>query len=175
MGLSIAYQLTLPAATDRATVEDRVRQLRRRALRLPFQLVCDMMSTTAGDTLGGLDGAPVTVEFWFRSWASLTLSSYDEDGGGSDVLPDSVGFIVLPGQECEPAAFGMAWAPPRDANWTPLPDQPMSWCWQSVCKTQYASIVSLEHFVRCHTSIVALLDAAAELGFGVTVHDEGEY
>ena len=35
--------------------------------------------------------------------------------------------------------------------------------------------MSVEHFVRCHTAIVALLDEAARLGFDVRVDDEGEY
>ena len=171
MGLSIAYQLNLPAATPRAVVEERLVELRDCARCLPFTLVTDLMETRAGDTLGPAP-RPLELEFCFRSWAAITLDT--EDGTG-DELPDAVGFLVIPGRKCEPLAIGMAWAPARDDNWSPLPDQPYCWSWQSVCKTQYASMVSSEHFVQCHTSIVALLDAAATLGFQVRVVDEGGY
>jgi hypothetical protein len=173
MGLSIAYQLNLPAATPRAVVEERLVQLQECARRLPFALVTDFMETRAGDTLGPAP-QPLELEFWFRSWAALTFDPDPGDGGG-DELPDSIGFLVMPGNECEPLAIGMAWAPARDDDWTALPDQPYCWSWQSVCKTQYASMVSPDHFVQCHTSVVALLDAAAGLGFQVRVADEGGY
>jgi len=173
MGLSIAYQLNLPAATTREVVEERLHQLQECARRLPFTLVTDMMQTRAGETLGPAP-RPLELEFFFRSWAAITLDS-DPEAGGSDELPDAVGFFVIPGKECEPVALGMAWAPARDDDWSPLTDQPYCWSWQSVCKTQYASMVSADHFVRCHTSIVALLDAAVGLGFQVRVADEGGY
>jgi hypothetical protein len=169
MGLSIAYQLSLPPATDRATVVARVTELRERALRLPVKLVTDMMECQAGETLGS-PGPSASLEFWFRSWAALT-----RDPEGSDELPDATGFIVCPGDECEPAAFGLARVPAYDANWSQQPDAPRGWWWHSVTKTQYASIVSAEHFVRCHAAVVALLDAARELGFDVQVVDEGGY
>src|SRR5262249_28971131 len=49
------------------------------------------------------------------------------------------------------------------------------WYWWCACKTQYASVVSDEHFVKVHTGLVAMLDAAIELGFVVDVIDEGGY
>ena len=173
MGLSIAYQLNLPAATPRSVVEERVRQLRERATQLPFLLVTDMMETRAGDTLGPAP-EPLELEFFFRSWAAITFCSDPECGAG-DELPDAIGFFAIPGKECEPVAIGMAWAPARDEDWNPLPDEPYCWSWQSACKTQYASMVSPEHFVQCHSAVIALLDAAAALGFQVRVLDEGGY
>jgi len=173
MGLSIAYRLGLPAATERDTVVRRVEQLRDRALQLPFTLVTDLMASSVGESLGRPAAHGVELEFWYRSWANLTLHSTSD--GGDDSLPESIGFVVYPGNECEPAAFGLAWSPPRDEQWSGIPDAPFTWCWQSVCKTQYASKVSVEHFVTCHSALVALLDAARELGFDVEVHDEGGY
>ena len=99
MGLSIAYQLSLPAATDSATVVARIAQLRERALQLPVKLVTGLMACQAGEPLGS-PGPSVSLEFWFRSWAALT-----RDPEGDDELPDATGFTVYPGDECEPAAF----------------------------------------------------------------------
>jgi hypothetical protein len=47
--------------------------------------------------------------------------------------------------------------------------------WHTCCKTQYASVVSDEHLIRCHLSLVSLLEAAAGIGVGVTVRDETHY
>jgi hypothetical protein len=173
MGLSIAYKLGLPAATDRETVMRRVEQLRERARQLPFALVTELMVSNRDEPLGTSGPEGIELEFWYRSWANLTLHASSESQ--AETLPESIGFVIYPGKECEPAAFGMAWSPPRGEDWNALPDQPFTWCWQSACKTQYASIVSSEHFLSCHTSLVALLDAARELGFDVTVFDEGGY
>jgi hypothetical protein len=173
MGLSIAYKLGLPAATDRETVMRRVEQLRERARQLPFALVTELMVSNHDEPLGTSGPEGIELEFWYRSWANLTLHASSESQ--AETLPESIGFVIYPGKECEPAAFGMAWSPPRGEDWNALPDQPFTWCWQSACKTQYASIVSSEHFLSCHTSLVALLDAARELGYDVTVFDEGGY
>lgn len=174
MGLSIAYRLALPAGTDRETVVSRMERLRERARHLPLALVTEMMATSSGESLGapGVKGV-VELEFWYRSWANLTLHSTTERG--DDTLPESIGFVVYPGSDCEPAAFGLAWAPPLDEQWSCMPDEPYTWSWQSVCKTQYASNVSPEHFLACHSAIISLLDAARDLGFEVAVFDEAEF
>lgn len=78
----------------------------------------------------------------------------------------AIGFAVAPGRGSEPAAFGLATVrPPGTAGW--------SWHW--CCKTQYASLHGDEHLVRCHTALVAVLDAARELGLEVAVRDETGY
>ena len=96
-------------------------------------------------------------------------------GARTDLLPDAVGFAVKPGDYCEAATFGLAWAPPKDEDGNRLHDEPYIWHWHTVCKTQYASVISDEHLIRCHTSLVALLDRAPALGLGVTVRDETHY
>jgi hypothetical protein len=49
------------------------------------------------------------------------------------------------------------------------------WFWWCGCKTQYASLISDDHLVTVHTSLVAILDYAIELGFDVVVRDETGY
>ena len=43
------------------------------------------------------------------------------------------------------------------------------------CKTQYASQHGMDHFVRCHLSVIRMLDHAKELGILGSVSDEGDY
>ena len=175
MGLTISYRLRLPSATSQADVAERVEQLRSAAARLAFEKVGSLITLRAGQLLGDMD-AHDPLELVFRLWATHASDQDDpETGGFSDILPDAVGFTVLPGAECEPAPFGVAWGPARDDDWNVLRALPWTWQFSSCCKTQYASIVSSEHFVRCHTSIVALLDEAVKLGFDVIVYDEGDY
>jgi hypothetical protein len=49
------------------------------------------------------------------------------------------------------------------------------WCWSSFCKTQYASQYGVEHFLRCHLTVIRLLDHAKQLGILASVSDEGDY
>jgi hypothetical protein len=75
----------------------------------------------------------------------------------------AIGFGVAPGPGSEPAAFGLATVRPPGAA---------AWSWHYCCKTQYASLHGDENLLRCHGSLIAVLDAAPELGFAVTVRDE---
>ena len=79
----------------------------------------------------------------------------------------AIGFAIIPGEGSEPAPFGLARL--RDKS------RPARWSWRAFCKTQYASAVGDEHFLKCHKSVVAMLDAAKRLGFEIDVEDEGDY
>ena len=54
-------------------------------------------------------------------------------------------------------------------------DDPQNWFWHYCCKTQYASVVSDEHLLECHLSVVRMLEEAQRLGFDVIVRDETHY
>lgn len=79
---------------------------------------------------------------------------------------DMIGFSTLPGDGSEPAKFGFC-------------KQPTGWRCQSFCKTQYASdprCGGIENFLRCHISLVKLLDFIKAIGLAtVMVRDEGGY
>jgi hypothetical protein len=47
--------------------------------------------------------------------------------------------------------------------------------WHACCKTQYASVVSDEHLIRCHLLIVELLEALRQMGADIEVRDETGY
>ncbi len=49
------------------------------------------------------------------------------------------------------------------------------WRWGSFCKTQYASNISAEHFLRCHVSVCTLLKEADKIGILKRVSDEGHF
>ncbi len=60
-----------------------------------------------------------------------------------------------------------------------VPTKLTGWYWRSFCKTQYASDPTcggIPNFLRCHISVITLLDRMAKLpGLKVTVDDEGKY
>jgi hypothetical protein len=60
-----------------------------------------------------------------------------------------------------------------------VPTTLAGWYWRSFCKTQYASDPTcggIPNFLRCHISVVTLLDRMAKLpGLKVIVDDEGKY
>ena len=92
-----------------------------------------------------------------NAWPKLT----------SDLPSTAIGFAVSPGRGSEPAALGLA----RFA-WE---DGPSRWSWWCCCKTQYASAIGDDHLIQCHTSVIALLDAAKRIGFECDVRDETGY
>jgi len=176
MGLHICYELALPRNLPLTEVTDRVRLLYEVASRLPFETVSALVLSTDGEALGDVTLFHCSLEEYFRLWAKIRLGPSEEEAGKrSDRLPHAVGFTVRPGDYCEAATFGLAWVPPEDEEGNRLHDEPYIWHWHSMCKTQYASVVSDEHLIRCHTTLVALLDAAIRLGFDVTVRDETHY
>lgn len=124
------------------------------------------MQATAGAALGDVNPFDYSLEDFFRLWARVRLDPVDErTGERADHLPDAVGFAVHPGRYCEAATFGLAWVPPEDGEGDRLRGEPCAWHWHCVCKTQYASVVSDEHLIHCHTTLVAQLEETIRLGF----------
>ena len=170
MGLTIHYQLGLPATTPRDDVVQRFSKLHDAAALLPFQCVGPLVTTPDDPSLG----REAPLEGLFRWWTWLQTDAPRPLTRG-DILPDAVGFAVDVGDQSEPAVFGLAWLPPRDEEFRTLRGEPPTWRWLCHCKTQFASNVSDEHFLTCHMAIIALLDEAVRLGFDVVVSDEGDY
>jgi hypothetical protein len=75
------------------------------------------------------------------------------------------------------ANFGLALYPDRVKNGA-LKTGFTGWYWQSYCMTQYASNPSdggIANFVRCHTTVVHLLDRAKAMGILESVKDESHF
>jgi len=179
MGLTIHYSLR---STTRSGEEARglVEQLRQRALELPFERVGEIIDLSGDDCDFGkaVDGG--------HRWLLVQASRSVERGDRIYSVPPIrlIAFPTLPGKGSESANFGLC----RYPRTIPDPSErgakqirtgvSSGWFWSSFCKTQYASnpsAGSVENFLRCHLSVVRLLDYAAELDILHEVHDEGEY
>lgn len=177
MGLTIHYGLSYREPGRRTTAEDclaALERLRQAALDLPFEFVGPVTHLIGKD-----------ADFRFVSrespnhWALCQAQTYVElpDKSSISVSPkELVFFSAWPGKECEEANFGLARYPTSivyNGQRYRVPGN--GWRWHSFCKTQYASNVSIQHFLRCHSTVCALLLKARELGFKVTVYDEGRF
>ena len=170
MGLHLCYRLTLPGDTSVDDVRTKLHALRTFASTVGFEKIYGPTEYTI-DELLALDD---------REFVKIIVSTLCGD------LPDFYGvpstescifaFVVAPGAECEPAFFGFVGPGSRSSIGGPDDDlHPGEWFWSGACKTQYASMVSDEHLIRCHLGLVRVLEHAATLGISVTVEDETGY
>jgi hypothetical protein len=112
------------------------------------------------------------------------------------VMPlHAIGFFAWPGEGCESMDIGIGLLPETvtiekktiekqffQPFWAAagqvLKTKSKGWSGRGFCKTQYANdprCGGMQNFIRCHLLVVAALDAAKELGFGVEVTDEGNF
>lgn len=184
MGLTIHWKLkadVLQAAEARSLIE----RLRQRARDLPLANVSEMVELAGEDT----DFAKLPRESPAR-WLLIQAGAYIQVGGCDyRVSPQHmIAFTTQPGEGCEPANFGLCRYPATievDDHRTGtmggkrrVKTGLTGWRWGSFCKTQYASnpdCGGVENFLRCHLSVVALLDFAQSLGLIEEVADEGKY
>ena len=144
---------------------------------LPFQSVGEIVEFQDGQCQhGSSDDA--------HRWLKIQAARYLRDGNNYyhvDPL-HIVAFTAVPGEGSEPANIGLARFPAfinidRDGKKRRFRTALTGWSWSSFCKTQYASDKAFggtANFVRCHMSIVALLDAIQKHA-KVEVDDESEY
>lgn len=175
MGLTIHYSLELKRG-GQAEARQIVEQLRQKALDVPFKDLGDIVE---------VEGDRADFEKLDRNdpnlWLLVQACRFVERGEQLiRVLPDQViAFRTLPADGSEEANFGLATYPKTvELGGKQISTDLSDWCWSSFCKTQYASnpkVGGAENFVRAHLAVVALLDAAAELGILGEVGDEGGY
>jgi hypothetical protein len=90
-----------------------------------------------------------------------------------------IAFTAWPGEGCEESNYGLCQYPrviatDRGSLKTGL----SGWFWSSFCKSQYASNPAcggVANFLRCHFTIIAMLDRAKQLGCLEEVSDEGGF
>ena len=178
MGLTIHYDLHSDTRSPREA-RRLVEQLRRRALDLPFAEVGEIIELS-GDAC---DYEKRDRDDPFR-WLLVQAGQYVErEGIHYHVEPKHViAFGTDPGDGCEEANFGLALYPgvmdikdPRTGRDRRLKTGLAGWCWSSFCKTIYASRHGVEHFVKCHLAVVAMLDHASKLGVLAAMKDEGDF
>ncbi len=165
MGLTIHYQFTLKNATI-TEAREKILALRNIALKLPFAIIDELVELKEDDCLDENADDP----YGFLKTIASKITEVDDDTYSSENATYIIGFDTVPAQGSEVAIFGLAtYSEVKDIN---------DWSWSSFCKTQYASnpeYGGLENFLKCHLTIVKLLDAACELGINCEVTDEGGY
>ena len=182
MGLTIHYSLKSDQQ-EAAQVRELVGKLRQRALDLPFSEVGEIVELPGADCdfeQGGRDNP--------HRWLLIQAGRFVDHGRSSwRVQPNHViAFTALPGDGCEPANIGLCRYPATIKVTDPQrPDRKRTlathlegWSWSSCCKTQYASnpdCGGVTNFLRCHLSVIAMLDQAKKLGILEEVCDEGSF
>lgn len=121
-------------------------------------------------------------------WLLVQASQYIEKNGRHfTVMPSHmIAFDAWPGDGCESSNMGLCRYPTTtlvENHQYPFDQKRIrtglsGWRWSSFCKTQYASNPQhggVENFLRCHLSVVRLLDHARELGLLGEVTDESGF
>ena len=171
MGLHLCYRITLPGDTPLDEVRTKLAALRDFASTLGFEAIYGPDEYSVDEIVEERDR---------REIVSILVSTMAGDSpdfyGFRSSDPSVVTMLIAPGKGCEPAIFGFI-PPGSRVAYPDLEDDlhPGEWFWSGACKTQYASIVSNEHLVKCHVGLVQVLDHAVSLGIGVSVEDETGY
>ena len=174
MGLTIHYSLHADSP-DADAARLLVDQLRQAALDLPFAEVGDVMELT-GDALRFED-----VEDDDIKWLLVQSTQWiKNETGFAQARPSHViAFTSWPGPGCEVVNIGLCRYPAtiKFAGKT-VSTRLEGWHWESFCKTQYASNPAdggIENFLRCHLTVIKLLDHARQLNLLAEVKDEGGF
>lgn len=181
MGLTIHYHLRT-SLTQLDDVRRLVESLRQFARDLPFREVSEPLEFHGAEA-DYQQGSREDPHRWFKIQAGHSVR---RSRSLYSVTPTHIiGFSTWPGEGCEPANFGFCRYPASvdvAARFGPkqrLATHLHGWCWNSFCKTQYASnpdCGGVQNFLRCHVCVVKLLDFMQRTGLvTVEVHDEGEY
>ncbi len=186
MGLTIHYSLKYGGNLRDA--RDVVRRMQSRARDLPFAKVGPVVEIS-GDECDYERRPQKDPRRWLLVQAGHYLDLPVKKGihYRVHVSPTHlIAFDTLPGEGSEQANFGLCKYPAtieasdsrRPGQTTKLRTGLSGWRWGSFCKTQYASAPQyggVKNFLRCHLSVVRLLDFAKELGILEDVNDEGDY
>lgn len=164
MGLAINYKLWAPESLPVRTLRGWLEQTRAFALKL-----------------GCKEVGPVEKVGPDFIWGRRSLTGPGPWGPETplcEVKPRR-GYVVeiWPGDGCESAHFGLCQYPRQVRIYGDLyrPAFAIGWTFRSSCKTQYAHEHGWEHFLRCHQTIISLLEFMQGLGIGMAVDDEGQY
>ena len=185
MGLTVHYCLHAKTRSPKHVYELLAR-LRSRALDLPFERV-DGIVELSGSACDYQQYDRAHTHRWLLIQAAQLINDPHHDGYSYSVVPEHVvAFSTWPGAGCEDANVGLCQYPAfiEVANPVHLGQRQHiatrlgGWRWSSFCKTQYASAADcggVPNFLRCHLSVIKMLDQAQTLGILSEVHDEGGY
>jgi len=171
MGLCLNYELRLPPDRSRADMIETLESLHRFATALPVHRVTPVSLFERERSVSSSFWGSGHLEDFFHVWASILAKPSNEPSPTSGMNWDAdsaAGFVIAVGKGCEAAPIGFLHGRSDDGTRE-------EWSWYASVKTQYASVVSDEHLVTCHTALVSLLDHAIEIGVDVVVRDETGY
>ena len=185
MGLTIHYNLNSSTRSPKKARE-LVARLRSRALDLPFERVDDIIEL-AGPQCDYEQFGQDNPNRWLLIQAGAYVDDPKHEHYSYRVTPTHIiAFATWPGRGCENANLGFCRYPAYIEVQDPVmrwqtrkvATRLSGWCWGSFCKTQYASnpeCGGVANFLRCHLSVIRMLDHAKDMGILTSVSDEGEF
>lgn len=179
MGLTIHY--SLKTRGNRAEASRIIHALHDAAQDLPFKELGDVVILSGVEIQRRLDDRNDPLR-WLLIQAEESVELEKRDGWSRSVRVASievVAFSAWPGEGCEESNFGLCRFPRSiEADGKRVPITLVGWQWSSFCKTQYASnpdCGGVANFLRCHLTVIAMLDKARALGCLDKVSDEGHF
>ena len=182
MGLTIHYQLKTKGSAAQA--RKLVEQLHQQALDLPVKEVGGLVDLS-GDECDydqrGKDDPLRWLLIQAQGSVSLAHLPGESESSSCRVAPlRMIAFTAWPGEGCEESNFGLCQYPaeisePRHGR---LKAKLSGWRWSSFCKTQYSSDPNcggVPNFLRCHLTVIAMLEKAKELHCLDSVGDESHF
>ena len=185
MGLTIHYRLSFEGTASAALKA--VSDLRAEALDLPLIEVSDVVRFKGDEA--DYNKSSQDDEFrWLKIQAGehVDVTPASMKGAGREirqyVIPtEIIAFSTYPGYGCEEANFGLCRYPKTiidSESGKRIRTGLKEWSWKSFCKTQYANSPEaggLPNFLKCHLSVIYLLDKAKDMGLLLEVSDEGDF
>ncbi len=176
MGLTIHW--LFKSVGKRETVENQLTQLRSACLDLPFESVGELVWVPRAEIQKIADSRDHELRWaMIQAGEMIAVEKTGRSTSYCDVRPDELlSFSTWPGEGCEEANFFLARYPASvECDGRTIPTGFSGWRGRSFCKTQYASNVSVPHFLRCHLTVCAALEQAKSLKLLKDVQDEGDY
>jgi hypothetical protein len=190
MGLTVHYVIE-SETSDRDEALRLVRRMRSLAMDLPFARVGEIAELSGERADHNHPAYKRGGELADYVWMAIQVTQYTKAVGDpplvATVAPlELIGFEIRPGAGCESANFGLCRYPARIVRESAERGREAidteiggTWRWSTFCKTQYASdpkLGGMANFLRCHISLVTLVDRIGErLGLRVVCHDEGGF
>jgi len=181
VALTIHYELCSDTPSIRQA-RKLVEQLRQRALDLPLTTMSDVVDLSGENC----DPSRRDLDDPFRWLLVQTVQHIQHGDQRYNVIPTRLfAFCTWPADGCEEANFGLCRYPkfieiqdPRTSEPRRISTGLTGWHWSSFCKTQHASNADfggVQNFLKCHWSVITILDHAKALGILREVNDQGGY
>ena len=169
MRILIQYSLSLKN-TNYSAARDIVKALHAKAEQLPVPAIQEIIE---------IDPSMDSICTERRLYLAVASKITFENGKWRRKVPGYVvAFAMIPGIHSECAIFGLACTLPNESRCLPGPPR-IDFEWKGFCKTieigKKPNVTDLYLSIKAHLSVVSVLDAAAKLGFTVSVEDDSGY